>query len=344
MNEKKGVEIGWNTLWRISVLVAIIYIGIQARMVIGVFLISIVLSLGLDPFVSLLERLRIPRLLGSIFTFFIGILLVASIAYFVAPFAIAEAGSFAAYVSAKLSVLLNVNLPSFSLDDIRTSVSEAFGFFGLSGASLTGAIGGAIGGVATRIALTIATIMISFYLTVERDGTERLLKAILPEPYERAALSVFSDFKTRIRRWFSAQLLLSIIMGTVTGLGMWLLGVQYAFILGILAAVFELVPMIGPVIAGAASFFVATTDSFSLGIYTIIFFMLMQQLENHVLLPFVMGKTVKVHPVMTIVSILVGGQVAGLLGMVLAVPLAVLVQEVFSYLAEQRKGKQALGH
>jgi len=126
-------------------------------------------------------------------------------------------------------------------------------------------------------------------------------------------------------------------MGLITGGGMWMLGVPYAFVIGILGGIFELVPMIGPVIVGAAAFFIAVSESFSLGIYALVFFMILQQLENHVLLPLVMGRAMRVHPLLVILSILAGGQIAGFIGILLAVPLAVLIEEVVTYVGEQRK-------
>jgi len=126
-------------------------------------------------------------------------------------------------------------------------------------------------------------------------------------------------------------------MGLVAGGGMWLLGVPYAFVIGILAAIFELVPMIGPVIVGAVAFFIAISESFTLGIYALVFFMIIQQLENHIFIPIVMGRAMRVHPLMVILSILAGGQIAGFVGVLLAVPIAVLTEEVVTYVGEKRK-------
>ena len=101
--------------------------------------------------------------------------------------------------------------------------------------------------------------------------------------------------------------------------------------------------MIGPIITGVAAFVIAVSDSFSLGLYAVIFFMVVQQVENHLLLPLVMGKSMKVHPVVVIIALLAGGEIAGLIGVVLAVPIAVLAQESFNYLSEAKNAKPALG-
>jgi predicted PurR-regulated permease PerM len=131
-------------------------------------------------------------------------------------------------------------------------------------------------------------------------------------------------------------------MGVMVWFGLWLLGVQYPLVLGILAAAFELVPVIGPILTGVVGFLIAVSDSFSLGLYAVLFFFIVQQLENHIFVPLVMGKVMDVHPVIVVVALLVGGEVAGLIGFILAVPVAVLAQEFLNYLADQKSNRPTL--
>ena len=101
-------------------------------------------------------------------------------------------------------------------------------------------------------------------------------------------------------------------------------------------------PVEGVWIAGGiwlAAFVVALSGSFASGIYVLLFFVVVQQVENNVLIPFIMGKTLKVHPVVVLISVLAGARVAGLFGVLVSVPVAVLAQEIFNYLAEQKTKK-----
>ena len=98
----------------------------------------------------------------------------------------------------------------------------------------------------------------------------------MPDAYEKPFLHIFNRFKLKIRRWFAAQLALSLIIGILVGVGLWLLGVKYFLVLAILAAVFEIVPIIGPILAGAAAFLIASSSSISLGLYTLLFFFVVQ--------------------------------------------------------------------
>jgi predicted PurR-regulated permease PerM len=163
------------------------------------------------------------------------------------------------------------------------------------------------------------------------------MREVLPDQYERSALEVFGRFRLKMRNWFQAQLALSALIGLVVGFGAWALGLEYPLVLGMSAALFELVPIVGPIITGAFAFLIAVTQSSTLGIYTVVFFVIIQQIENHLLTPLIMGKSVAVHPLMVIVSLLIGGRVGGFIGIVLAVPLAVLAQEIFAFYSEQKR-------
>jgi predicted PurR-regulated permease PerM len=118
----------------------------------------------------------------------------------------------------------------------------------LSGtAPIAQTIGNIIGGIAFGVSILI----ISFYLTLSQDGVGRFLRAILPEKVEDPVLRVYYRSKKKIGRWFQAQMLLSIVVGTLVSLGLWALGVKYAFVIGLLAAVFEIMPVVGPIFSGA---------------------------------------------------------------------------------------------
>jgi predicted PurR-regulated permease PerM len=335
--ESARFEIGWQTLWRLVVAFLVLYVLYLARAAVGVFLVSVVISLGLDPVVSFLERARLPRFLAAIIVFFLGIVIAAAVIYAVVPVLVTEAGGFLVHVN---QVLLNagIGISETAIRSFSGDLSRTLGFLSAADFSISGAIGGVFG----RVALVTSTLIVSFYLTVEERGPERLLKVLLPNAYERTVLSIFERFKVKIRNWFSAQLTMSVIMGVLVGVGMWLLGVEYALILGIVAAVFELVPLVGPVVTGLVAFIVAVSDSLSLGIYAVLFFFLLQQLENHLLYPYVMGKSMRVHPVIVIVSLLGGAEVAGFIGIILSVPLAVMAQEIFAYLADRKRARAGL--
>ncbi len=183
---------------------------------------------------------------------------------------------------------------------------------------------------------------LSFYLTVGRDGVEKFLLAILPAAYEERALRLYTRVGRKIGRWLTGQLFISLVVGLATFLGLWLLGVRYSFFLGLLAAVAEIIPYVGPIFTGSVALIVGFSDSFSLGIYAFLLFAVIQQLEGHVLLPYVMRYTTALNPAVILTSLLIGGKVFGVVGLVLAVPIAVFCQELLEEWAEEKQSRRGL--
>ncbi|MEK7465585.1 MAG: AI-2E family transporter [Patescibacteria group bacterium] len=333
IDNKVHIDISWATLLRVFTFFLMIAGLYLAREVVGVLLIGIVISLGLDPVVGWMEEKKIPRLLGTIFAFLTGIIVLATVIYVVIPVVAAEAGGFVQFINNTLASISDIHLPKEWVQSINVSVGDAFGVLSAI------PVASVLGTIFSSTVMVIATILVSFYLTVDHNGTERLLRVMLPGVYESSVLHVFTRFKIKIRRWFAAQLLLSVIMALIVGFLMWILGVKYALVIGLLAGVFELVPMIGPIVTGAVAFGVAISDSAGLALWAILSFVILQQLENHILVPVVMGKAVRVHPVIVVISILMGGSIGGFIGIVLAVPVAVLAQEVFEFVSEKKNSR-----
>lgn len=332
------LELSWQALWRFFGFCALIAFVYFARRIIGILFVSVVVSLGLDPFVSFLESKKINRLLGTLIVFFLLFFLVSLGIYFMIPVFTIEASGFLKHLHDITYSIFGVGFPENLVEALTFSRDRVFEF--LSNADMS--VAQTITNLLTAGISVFATILITFYLSIQKDGAERLLKVILPDAYERPVLKIFQHFKVKIRRWFAAQLGLSLIMGIVVAVGLSVLGVRYSLILGVLAAIFELVPVIGPIFIGALAFLVAIPDSFLLGVYTILFFFIVQQLENHVLIPVIIGKTMKVHPVVVLLSLLAGGEIAGLLGIILAVPIAVIAQEIFNHLSDLKNQRSYL--
>ncbi|MEK7464511.1 MAG: AI-2E family transporter [Patescibacteria group bacterium] len=339
MPEVLKFEVSWRTFWQIFVFLILILIFYLARNAVGVLVVSIVISMGIDPVVSMLQRKKINRLLGTIFVFLVGLIVLGTIVYFIIPIIIVEAGDFIIYINKIMSAFFGFSLPKSLITNFTVTFDKVLGIISATNVSVTSAVSK----VFTQAVLVLSTFIIAFYLSVEKDGPERLLRVILPDAYERGVLTIFTRFKLKVKRCFATQLVLSLLIGTVVGFGLWLLGVKYPLILGLLAAVFEIVPIIGPVIAGAVAFMVAISDSLSLGLYTFAFFFIVQQLENHILIPVIMGKAVKIHPVIVVISLLAGGQVGGFIGILLSVPIAVLASETVVYMAERKSLRPKLG-
>jgi len=337
--EKVYLEISWGTLWKIFIFLTLIAAFYYFRFIVLAFFAAIVIASALEPFINFFEKRGVPRILSILIIILFLILFFGTITYFIFPIFSAQLSDFLERFNEIIFVFLNLKSPPSFITNLTSGFEKVLGFFALNEASLREVISK----IFPNLLLAVATIIISLLLMVEKDGVERFIKAALSTSYERSALHIFYGFKVKIRRWILTQLMMSLLVGFMTGGGLWLLGVKASLLLGFLAAVFEIVPVIGPVFVGFLAFLIALSNSFILGIYTVLLFIFIQQFESHVLIPLVFGRTMNIHPVIIILAILAGSQIAGFLGFILAVPFAILIQEIFAYFTAKKAKHLSLG-
>lgn len=300
-------------------------------------LLAIVISSALDPIVTFLEERKIPRVLGVLGIYILVIAGFALIIYTVVPLALSE-------LNTLISRLTELNVPLLGIEGLSQVVkalNESIGKLAnllISGStSLLEAISRFLGG----LALAVTVFVLSFYLTIDRDGIENFLKTILPPSYEDQVLDIYFRTKRKIGRWLQGQIFLSLSIGMSVFVALWLLDVKYSLILGILAGLLEIVPFVGPILSGAIAFLIALAQSFYSGIYVLIIFLVIQQLEGHLLVPAFMKLTTGLNPAMILISLLAGGKLFGFVGLILAVPAAVLVQEVINRWSDTKLRRKA---
>ncbi|PIP92297.1 hypothetical protein COW77_00640 [Candidatus Wolfebacteria bacterium CG18_big_fil_WC_8_21_14_2_50_39_7] len=319
-------EISWTTLWRIFLMLLFVLALFWARQALIILFLAIVISSSIDGLVSWLQRKKIPRIFGTLLIFLVALTILALLLYTLIPIAIFELQSL-------LGNLKKIEIPIFGALDISqfVGIDKYLGNLGnladvlfSGGASFLNIVAAVFG----NLALILATLILSFYLTVNQAGVEKFLRTVLPITHEDYIVGIYLRVRKKMGRWLQGQILLMLVIGAATSLGLWILGVKYSLILGILAGVLEIVPIVGPIFSGTIAFLVAISESWILGLYVIILFLVIQQAESHLLIPLIMRKTVGISPVVVVIALLAGSQIAGLVGIILAVPTAVVLQEV----------------
>jgi predicted PurR-regulated permease PerM len=320
------LEITWSSLWRIVAMVALIALLYTIKETIIVLLLAILISSALEPVVERLVKWHIPRILGTVSIFLIALALLALLIYTIVPLAILEFRGLFNNLSGIVGQLFGLAVPETVVNAIVPRLDNIANLLLSGNASFIDVVSRILGG----ITFFLTTLVLSLYLTATRDGVGKFLRAILPDNLEDSVLAIYYRSKRQVGRWMQGQIVLCILIAVAVFLGLWFLGVKYTLVLAILAGTFEIVPLIGPIFAGALSVAVALGDSSGLAISTLIFFVVIHQIENHVLVPLVMRGAVDVHPAVVIVALLGGYQLAGIPGMLLAVPAAVVFQEVIN--------------
>ena len=173
----------------------------------------------------------------------------------------------------------------------------------------------------------VLIVVVSFYLAVQERGIENFLKIVVPLKHEKYIVGLWHRTQKKIGLWIQGQLLLALLIGILVYLGLTILGVKYALLLAILAAIFELIPVFGPVLAAIPAVAVGFIDSVTSGFVVLGLYIIIQQFENHLIYPLVVQKVVGVPPLLVIIALIVGAKLAGFLGILLSVPAAASLVE-----------------
>lgn len=166
---------------------------------------------------------------------------------------------------------------------------------------------------------------------------KRIMRSVVPTKYQPYFTHLANRMQMKIGKWLRGQLFLSLIIFLLSWLGLSVLGVKYALVLAVFAGVTELIPYFGPFIGGVPAVLIAFTQSPTLAILVIVLYVVIQLIENHVLVPKVMQKAVGLNPVVTIIVILIGAKLAGILGIILAVPVTTALGVAAKDLIEYKK-------
>jgi predicted PurR-regulated permease PerM len=204
-------------------------------------------------------------------------------------------------------------------DQLRASAAQAVA---QSGTDVLQHLVGTLAEVGGMLLDVVLALVISLYLLVDGPGIGQRSLAAIPSQYRPNALFLQDHVSRVLGGYLRGQFTLAALIGLATGIGMALLGLPYAVVLGVLAGLFELVPMFGPILSAVPAVLVAMFLPFPTVLWVLLFFLVIQQVENNVLAPRISGHAVGLHPLGAMFALLAGFQLAGVLGGLFAVPVA----------------------
>lgn len=323
--------------------VAIAWALYLARDILLILYISVLLAMGLGPLVHRIERAvpagtrRLPRWFAILVIYFTVVGFLTIIGLLVVPPLIDQSRALWQRLPSLLEnaqdFLIRYRMLNHRItleEAVRSAPvpSDAVGAMG----TVAGAVTAALGGFVTLVTVLILT----FYLLVESDSLFAGFARLFPRADRPRVEEVSNKISTKVSAWLNGQLILAGTIGLTAAIGLYFLGVPYFYVLAMLAAMGEMIPVIGPVFAAIPAIGVAFTVSPRTAILTTIFMIAQQQFENHLLVPKVMSRQVGVSAVVVIVALLIGGSLLGILGAILAVPTAAILQVVVQELLNER--------
>ena len=331
-HKKQTIDISYESIIKFFLVIFFIFLIYYLKDIILIIFISILLALIMNPAVNKMQEKKIPRTLGASILFLIAFSIMALIVYLVIPPLTKDIATLTTDLPSQMEDLgLNGSIDYNFSEPVQNIIFEASNSLKAVATNIVSGILTILGGFLSAILIVV----ISFYLLIEKNGTEKFVQTLIPISFRPQALRIIRKIETTLGRWFMGQLFLGFVVGFASFIGLTIIGVPYALVLGIIAGILELIPYIGPILSGIPAIIIALTISPVLALLTFILYFFIQQLENYVLVPKVMQKSVGLHPVIIIIAMLVGGQIAGVMGMVLAIPvttiISIILVDIYKY-------------
>jgi len=336
------------TLFIVLLVALVLEVVWIARGVITWIVIALFLALALNPLVELFQRHGIPRRgLAIAATYLVVFVAMGAMGATFVPRLVDEVNGFVEATPDYVEDLTEgrgrlgfLQRDYKIVDKVRKQVKEggATKVLGLSGTAL-----GVARSVVTFVVAAVTIIFMTFFMLLEgRNWIDRFL-GLLAEDQQPRWRAVGNDIYRTVGGYVTGNLLISVIAGTAATIVLLIMGVPYAVALGLLVAFLDLIPLAGATLAAIVVSTVAFLHSVPAGIVLVVFFVVYQQVENHFLQPVIYGRTVQLSPLAVLISVLVGAELAGILGALAAIPVAGTIQVLIREVLAARRARLVAG-
>ncbi len=310
-----------------------------------IILTAVVLASAVEPGVRWFMRKHFPRVAAVAAIYFIIFGSIFGVAYGFIPPLLHETANFTAdlpqYLKAiNIDDILNstfaesARVVTTDIPTFQQYLSQVQGIFTATSAGAFKALAGIFGGVVSFVLIVV----LSIYFAIQETGVDDFLRVVLPVEYQRQGIDLWKRSHAKIGLWMQGQLLLSLLAGVLVYLWLSILGVPYAFLLALFAAITELIPVFGTYVAAAPSVAIAyTVGGLPLMLMVAGGFVVINQLQSHLVYPLVVKKVIGVPPLVVIIALIAGGQLAGFLGVLLSVPIAAVLSEFVSDIQKSKE-------
>lgn len=319
----RKIDISHKTIIFIAAFILGIWLIYLIRDLLLILFVAVILMSALSPLVRFLTKFKLPKSLSIAITYIIIIIVVGGLLAGILQPLIEE--------SSRLAVTLpDLAAQLFNIAHIDKSVFQSeLNNLSKNIFSITLA-------VFDNILTIIFLLVITFYLLLERESLEDRIAKLFIDREERAR-KLMIKLEEKLGAWFRGQLVLSVIIGLLSFIGLTILNIPYALPLAILTGVMEVVPVIGPIISALPPLLIALTISPVLALGVVVMFFVIQQVENNLIVPQVMKRAVGINPLVVILAIAIGSRLLGFAGALLAVPIAVVGQIIVAEIIEEKK-------
>ncbi|MBI4101739.1 MAG: AI-2E family transporter [Candidatus Nealsonbacteria bacterium] len=339
-NEERTLDISWGTILKIAVAFLVFYLIFLVRDILILVIFALIISILFNPAIAFLQKRKVPRVMAASLVYILVFGFLGFFIYLIVPIFIFEIQQFSQffpqYFEKLAPPLKDLGIAAF--DNFEVFLASLGQWLLRASANVFSAISAVFGGIFST--LTIFTI--AFFLSLEEKGLDRMVALLSPKRYEAYILDILHRSETKVSAWFGSRILACLFVGVATFLACKILSIKYAISFAFLAGVLNIIPFIGPLITALLVFLFTALDSLSRGIIIVIIFSLIQQLEGNILTPILSKRLVGLPPILVLIALMVGGKLWGILGGILAIPLAGVIFEFLRDFLKKKKEERTV--
>ncbi|MFW5704191.1 MAG: AI-2E family transporter [Patescibacteria group bacterium] len=282
-------------------------------------LIALILMSALKPIAYLLEKRGLNRTASVFIVFFLFILFFAALVSIIIPPIVSETVAFVK------------NFPKI-VEGLPPDIQQYIDVGTLSQyvPTATNNVVSVVGSIFSNFIFVLSTLFFTLYFMLEKNLIEKALTPIRDKKRKQHYITIVTQVERQMAAWFWGEIVLMTVIGTMTYIALSLIGIKYALPLAVLAGLLEVVPNLGPILASIPAVLVGASESLIIGLVVLALYFVIQQIENAVIVPLIMKRAVNVNPILTLISLFVGGKIGGILGVLLSIPLLIIIQTIAS--------------
>jgi len=322
-----------STLAFIKVLIVIAVVGFLylIRDILAIVFIALLFASALSPWVATMQGHRIPRRLG-VLLIYLSILTVISLTIvLIVPPIVQEYNQlvtvFPTYSDNVIQFVQSMSPEINVIEYVKTFLKSIESNLPHVASIVFVKIFDVLQGLVALVIVCVVT----FYMIAEEGVIKRTIQSLAPQKYHESIDILIIKIQKKIGLWLRGQSFLCLIIGTLSFIGLSVLKVEYALILGLIAGLTEFIPVLGPILGSIPAIFIAFNQSPILAVFVFLLYFIIQRIENDFLVPTVMSKTVGVNPLVSIIALLIGGKLGGFVGMLLAIPVVTVIGVIVEY-------------
>lgn len=318
-----------NQLLLVLFLIALVWFIVQIRDIIVSIFLSYIIMAAVLPSVEFLQRKKFPKLLSVLIPYISIIILIFLLIVPLVPFVAEQIQS----LIMQFPQFLNHSVETFGFTvnqaQLEQYLTTEFNTISQNAIDLTTKVFGGIFSV-------ITIFVVSFYLLMYSDAFKKVLSELFHDGSREYILKTIDQVNEKLGAWLRGEIVLMLFIGFFSWVGLTILGLPYAIPLALLAGLLEIVPTLGPILSAVPAVIVAFTVSPTMALTVVVLYILIQALENQFFVPKIMQKAVGLNPVIVILSIMIGANLMGMAGALLAIPFVSFIVVIFNSLGSRK--------